>query len=209
MNTVYLFLITAIIALLNAALASAQNSAGEYNKFEGSVGFSHQRAGETSGFNDSAGLNGFDVSVTRNVTRYVGIKGAFSGAYRSDDFAIPGIAPGSVLRFKIKTSIYTYMGGVQIKDNAKEKKLKPFFHALAGGGTLIQKLTGDCPADVAALCPGYSYSTAGFSAAIGGGLDVRVSKRVSVRVIQADYNPVFLDGGRVNNFRLGVGFVFH
>jgi hypothetical protein len=209
MNTVYLFLIAALMALLNVSFALSQNTAGEYDKLEGSVGFSHQRAGDTSGFDDSPGFNGFDASVTKNLTRYFGIKGAFSGAYRSDGFSVPGILPGSIRRFAIKTSIYTYLGGIQIKDNTKTKRLKPFFHALAGGGTLTQKLTGDCPNDVASICAGYSYSTTGFAAAVGGGLDIRVSKRISIRAVQADYNPIFIDGETLNNFRVGVGIVFH
>ncbi len=209
MNTVYLFLIAALIAVLNVSFGYSQNTAGDYDKIEGSVGFSHQRVGDTSGFDDSAAFNGFDASVTKNFTRYFGIKGAVSGAYRSDDFALAGIFPGSVNRFTIKTSIYTYMGGIQIKDNRKTKRLKPFFHALAGGATLRQKLTGDCPNDVAVICTGYSYSNTSFAAAVGGGLDIRASKRISIRVVQADYNPIFADGETLNNFRIGVGIVFH
>jgi opacity protein-like surface antigen len=202
MKIVFMFL----IAALNVSFALAQD---EYHKAEGGVNFLHQRISGTGGLNDSVNLNGFDVSVTKNITRLVGIKGAFSGGFKKDDFSIPGFAPNTVLNFSFKTSVYTYMGGIQIKDNTKEKRFKPFFHALAGGATFRQTLSGDCPSDVQAACSDFSFTSTGFSAAVGAGLDVRATKRLSVRVVQADYNPIFVNDSTLNNFRIGVGFVFH
>ena len=46
-----------------------------------------------------------------------------------------------------------------------------------------------------------------FAMALGGGLDVRVSKRIDLRIIQADYAPTFFGSGRQNNIRLSVGIV--
>ncbi|MGI8555914.1 MAG: hypothetical protein ACR2LT_06115 [Pyrinomonadaceae bacterium] len=47
----------------------------------------------------------------------------------------------------------------------------------------------------------------------GGGLDIRVSRRIDVRVIQFDYNPVRVTNGGESawshNLRIGVGIVFH
>lgn len=53
----------------------------------------------------------------------------------------------------------------------------------------------------------------------GAGIDVKVSKRVDIRIIQFDYNPIFfreqdfddftLAGRTQNNFRIGVGIVIH
>jgi len=52
--------------------------------------------------------------------------------------------------------------------------------------------------------------------AIGGGLDVRVSERVDLRVFQVDYNPIFLSSGNelgfgnsgADNVRFSFGVVF-
>ncbi len=71
------------------------------------------------------------------------------------------------------------------------------------------------------------FEDSGFAAAIGGGLDIHLSKRVDVRAIQVDYNPMrfdFTDFGAVgipgtptplgepkrtlHNFRIGIGIVF-
>jgi opacity protein-like surface antigen len=72
------------------------------------------------------------------------------------------------------------------------------------------------------------FDDAGFTAAIGGGLDIRLSDRVAIRAIQVDYNPMkfdFSDFGTtgipgtptftgdqkrtLHNFRIGIGIVFH
>jgi opacity protein-like surface antigen len=202
MKIVFMFL----IAALNVSIAFAQD---EYHKIEGGVNFLHQRISDTGGFDDSVALNGFDVSLTKSLTRLVGIKGAFSGGFKKDDFSIPGFAPNTTLNFSFKTSVYTYMAGIQVKDNTKEKRFKPFFHALAGGATFRQTLSGDCPSDVQAACSDFSFSSTGFSAAVGGGLDVRATRRLSIRVVQADYNPIFVNDTTLSNFRIGVGLVFH
>jgi opacity protein-like surface antigen len=205
MKFLYLFFIIVIIAM-NAVFILGQNAGEEFNKTEFGAGYSRQQA-DSAGINSDSGFNGFDVSVTRNFTRYFGIKGDFSGAYKGGNFTVSGI--GSAIQFKVNSSIYNYLGGVQFKDNKSSKGLKPFFHALAGGATLRQKVDDVCLNDVTSLCPSYDFSSTKFAAAFGGGLDVRVSNRISVRVIQADYNPIFVDGGVSNNFRIGAGIVFH
>ena len=52
--------------------------------------------------------------------------------------------------------------------------------------------------------------------AIGGGVDVKVSKRVDIRLIQVDFNPTYLKdtddfeiGGVQKNWRFGFGIVIH
>jgi hypothetical protein len=47
-----------------------------------------------------------------------------------------------------------------------------------------------------------------FAMVFGGGIDIRASKHISVRAIQADYNPTFFGQGRQDNFRLSFGVVF-
>jgi len=43
---------------------------------------------------------------------------------------------------------------------------------------------------------------------LGGGLDLRISKRIAVRLIQVDYTPTFFGSGRQDNFRISAGIVF-
>jgi hypothetical protein len=47
-----------------------------------------------------------------------------------------------------------------------------------------------------------------FAMALGGGVDLRVGKRIDLRLIQFDYTPTFFGSGRQNNFRISTGVVF-
>ncbi len=99
---------------------------------------------------------------------------------------------------KDDTRLNQFLGGLQFKDNKmNDRRVKPFAHVLAGLANT--RFTGDSSND--------------FAMVIGAGIDVKVSKRVDIRLIQADYNPVFVrDSGysnTSNNFRLGVGIVIH
>ena len=53
-----------------------------------------------------------------------------------------------------------------------------------------------------------SESETGLAGAFGGGLDIKVSERVDLRLVQFDYNPVRLDGSTLHNFRIGIGLNF-
>jgi hypothetical protein len=88
------------IILACASIAAAQS---DYKKFEFFGGFSHNRVDTGLGdeepaladvINEREGFNGFEVSATGNFTRYLGLKGDFSGHFKNKTFGIPGL-PGS------------------------------------------------------------------------------------------------------------------
>jgi opacity protein-like surface antigen len=105
---------------------------------------------------------------------------------------------------------------VQIKDNSKEgSRFRPFGHALAGVAVGKSKIdnsffsSGFCQ-QTGVDCRGdFSDSETGFAAAIGGGIDIKATERFSIRAIQVDYNPTRFNGSTQNNFRFGLGVVFH
>jgi hypothetical protein len=201
MKVLKLSMLAVLCALLN--ISAIAQSSDEYNKMEGSAGYSHQWIDSDDAY------KGFEVSATRNFTRYLGVKGSFSGAYKTFDPVTVTVFPAPPITFRIKESVYQYMGGIQVKDNRKEgSRFRPFAHALAGGATFRQKVSGTCPTP-SSVCSGINNSDSGFAGAFGGGLDIKVNKRFSVRAIQADYNPFWFNGGAVHNFRLGVGIVIH
>ena len=184
---------------------------GEYNKNEFFVGYSNQQVD----FGDRVNFNGFEASYTRNVSRYFGIKGDVSGAYRNRDFNIselPGTTGAFTFRAESKSSIYNFLGGVQVKDNASTARLKPFAHALVGVAVNRQKnrlscTSGNCPSFIVNSSTN-AFTESGLAGAFGGGLDIKINNRIDLRAIQADYNPTRIDGRTANSFRFGIGLVF-
>ena len=213
--------VTILVGLLWASAAMAQ----DYRKFELFAGYSHNRVdvGPVEDFDPSddiefndifderEGFNGFNASVVGNFSRYIGAK--FDYSYHQKSFSF---GPDNTT-----VRLHNILGGIQIKDNSNEGRFKPFAHALVG--------VGRTSADLSEFDNSLEdFDDAGFAAAIGGGLDVRVSRKIDVRVFQFDYNPMrfdFTDFGAsgivgtptfqgnlkrtLHNFRIGIGIVFH
>jgi Outer membrane protein beta-barrel domain len=209
-----------ILSLACCATVSVAQTSSDHYKFEVSSGFSHNRVDTGIGDDDPdirdviderTGFNGFNVAATGNVTRYVGIKFEFSAHFNSKDFPING---GSL---ETESRLYTFVGGVQLKDNSRQDVAKPFGHALFGvaRGTVnacLRGFTNDIPPcgnEPRPPGPRPFFEETGFTAVIGGGLDLRVSEHFSVRTFQLDYNPTRLGDETQHNFRVGAGLVFH
>ncbi len=187
----------------------------DYNKGEFFVGFSHGQVdtGIDSGdsvnsfLRDRVGFNGFETSGVYNVNRYVGIKGDVSGVYNSTRFTFPVGAQSVTV--DTKNSLYNFLGGLQIKDNASDGRVKPFAHALIGAGhgrTKVNNLT--CTSTPTFDCGDVTdVSDTGLAGAFGGGIDVRINDRVDFRAIQVDYNPIKFENSTDHNLRFSIGFV--
>jgi opacity protein-like surface antigen len=205
-------LMAAFIIACTAPFTFAQTASGDINKVDVGVLFSHDRV--DTGFddpsqnfiNDREGFNGVNAFVKGNVSRYVGIVGDYSFHRKSFNDSI------GTTNLNVDVDLHTLMGGVEFKDNNKETKVKPFGRVLAGfqharantnvnDTVCIQVIGAPCPAD-------FNESDNGFSAAIGGGVDFRVSPRFDIRAIQFEYNPTRFSGDTQHNFRIGLGVIF-
>ena len=169
-------------------------------------------------------FNGFDGSLTYNVSRYVGIKGDVTGHFRTASYVDNFTPPGVTQTISNRERLYNFLGGVQIKNNSKTARLKPFAHALGGVAryTNRQQQTID-------LFPAFNFviedQLTSLALKFGGGLDLRMGKRLDIRVIEFDYNPVFagdrkpksisgpftvaFTGRTAHNYSFGVGIVIH
>lgn len=192
------------LALFIACSAPAALAQDDYDKVNVFVGFSHNRV--DTGITDDdpdiddivderEGFNGVNGSVTGNITRYVGLKGDYSFHTKTfSDTAFPGV--------EVRSNLHNFLGGVQFRDNAKETKVKPFAHVLAGAAHATFDVRGlPTPLD-------FDDSETGFAMAVGGGLDFRLNDRIDIRAVQFDYNPTRLASETQHNFRIGVGVVF-
>jgi opacity protein-like surface antigen len=210
------------MSLLCATIGLAQvTPVSDYKKSEVFIGYSNNQVDsgidvEDSNdfeefFDERESFHGFNVSGVYNVNRYFGVKGDVSGTYNNKDFTIP-VTTGSTTRnvsFKTNNSLYNFLGGVQVKDNASEGRLKPFGYALVGAGHARTKFKDvNCPTGVDCSFFDEDESETGLAGAFGGGLDIRVNDKIDFRAIKVDYNPIRLDSGTQHNVRFGIGIVF-
>jgi len=141
--------------------------------------------------------NGVNFEYTRNITKHIGITGDASAHFHRDTRS------AGAGTFTSKRDQYFLLGGVQFKAG-NGQRVQPFAHALFGA-SLFRGFTSD-------IRPSgnvYTFDDAtSLALAFGGGLDVRVNKRIDLRLIQADYTPTFFGSGRQNNFRISVGIIF-
>ena len=214
-----------------APLAFAQgssNSTGQYPKVEYFVGpsasgdFDKERSlvannqKVSSFFNDQAGgPAGLEASVIGNLNKYVGIKGDFSIYFNNRQIkggtftsCVGTACTTSIQDFKVNSRAAYFMAGPEIKGR-NHTRFTPFAHALFG---LVNSRSEFSTSGTLNLSD--QSSDTGFTMAFGGGLDVRASKRISIRAMM-DYNPTFLKGSdissreRQDHVRLSLGVIFH
>lgn len=135
---------------------------------------------------DRLNLHGWNAAVSGYFNNNFGITADFSGAYGSPD----------ILGIGVDTSAHTYMFGPTVR--FPSERVTPYVHALFGGAK----------AKITVL--GIEASESGFSMAFGGGIDVKATEHVAVRVGQFDYMYSKLGDAAdaQNNFRYSAGIVF-
>ncbi|HEY6186313.1 MAG TPA: outer membrane beta-barrel protein [Pyrinomonadaceae bacterium] len=218
------------------ARATAAAQSDEYKKWEFFGGYSAMQfdtlAGDTSNtaVDEVLGgrntLRGFNASITRNFTKYFGVKFDYSLHLREDNFSRPA-GSGTV-----DSTVQNFLGGIQVKNNSEDGPwFKPFGHALFGMAN--QKIDVDSPQLPAVFgVSDLHVNETSFAMAFGGGVDIRLNKRFDVRAVQIDWNiinrgdqqtgivlvptpfqtvgsPFIIGGTRQDNLRLSVGIVIH
>jgi hypothetical protein len=201
--------------LVFAISAHGQN---DYSRGEFFAGFSHGQVDRSTGFfntqNNFAQIgpskfNGFNVSGVYNVAKFVGIKADVSGTYNRANFSgnVGTVLVPANLVSSSKNSLYNFLGGVQIKNNASTRRIKPFAHMLVGVGHARTETNATCTQVCAQVVLPKSRQDTGLAGAIGGGFDVKLTDRVDIRAIQIDYNPVKAGNSILHNVRFGIGVV--
>jgi opacity protein-like surface antigen len=224
----YLPIALAVVCLCASSAVAQSTGSAPYPKFEIFAGYSingYFKNDEAPGplnnrpvaslFSDDAGgPKGFEASIARNLNRYLGIKGDFSMYFDSGPgkgtFTIcsDSSCTTSSQDFHVSKRAFYFMAGPEIKWRNKTR-VTPYAHALFG----VARSTAEFSTASSVLTRTDSDTRVGFAAAFGGGLDIRLSKRFSIRSMM-DYTAAFLgeaDGrasGRQNHVRISVGIVF-
>ena len=132
--------------------------------------------------------NGWNAGFAYSFSRWVGLKADFGGAYATDNTS-------SAQPFSVRN--YTYTFG-PVFSAGRDKRFTPFGEALFGG--YHETLAG------------YANSYSAFAMLAGGGVDLKVARQLSLRVVQVDWlytrppsAAVFL---KANSVRIAAGVVF-
>ena len=209
-----------VLLLGSALLVSAQSpNPDEHPKFEFFAGYS--ALGETGSrvinLAPNAGVEGdfegqgFETSIIRNFSKRFGIKGYFSAHFNNESSRGPVSACSPVCTtvtqdFQLKTRVYNFLAGPEFKAR-NSTRFTPFVHALGGFAHTSATFTTPGPTHILFL----RRRDTSFAMALGGGLDIRASKRVGFRALM-DYNPVFVNDsttGTRDFVRLSLGVLFH
>ena len=139
---------------------------------------------------ERASLNGWNVTATVNLFRWVGIDADFGGDYGK---AMAVNTHYVLVNYARDFNIGMYLFGPRFSYR-ENRRLTLFCHALFGKVVL-------------ARLPIANTSKSSFCQAYGGGLDINLAKHVAIRAMQADYVRSSLSSKGENNFRLCTGLV--
>ncbi|HUZ47129.1 MAG TPA: hypothetical protein VMW54_10885 [Terriglobia bacterium] len=138
-------------------------------------------------FGNNFPLNGWQASVTENATDWLGLTQEFGGFYGTKRLQ------GLDNHFRM----FSILSGPQLS-YPHLKGVTPFAHALFGYDQTKISLPGT----------NLSATSSSYAMALGGGMDVKVSRHMAVRLFQADYYLTRDFGSTQNNLRFSAGLVF-
>jgi len=201
----------ALAAIAVPASLMAQTTAKEKKDFPKSelfVGYSYLRAVPTlADGNRLVTLNGGTASLAYNFNRYFGLVTDFTG-YADSELRLsgPGASPTRIAGSG--GSAYTFLFGPRLSYRAHDR-FTPFVQVLGGGAYATAVTLNNCTVACTPL-----PEQGSFAMTAGGGLDIKLTKHVALRAVQAEYLMTrFADvstsvRGTQNDMRLSAGIVF-
>ncbi len=170
--------ITLLLAILTLGSLLA-TAQQSASKFDVFGGYSYFN-GSTSGVTSRYSLNGWNGQATYNFTPWLGATADFGGYYGSP--------------FSLSAHDTSFLFGPTV--SLRTAHFTPYVHALFGVDNAKVSLLGG------------SVSDTGFAMAVGGGLDIPVKGRLSVRAAQVDWLRETHFSAAQNNLRISTGLVF-
>jgi hypothetical protein len=198
----YKFFILLFVFLLPIAMVS-QDEASKATVFGG---YSYLRNGGNSS-------NGWDGQATFNFNRYLGITADIGGNYRTPASVslLPGVSAST------NQTLYTFLFGPTVTANFGKSSV--FGHALFGAARASSGAGISIPI-IGGVSTSLTNATA-FAMGFGGGVDIGVTRHLSIRALQVDYIHTRFNsldalstglssstGGGQNTFRYSGGIVF-
>jgi len=158
--------------------------------------------------------HGVVLAVLRNFNQRLGIKGEFSTHFQGETFRVlvctqtPCVPVAQTSN--LNPRLYSFLGGPEVRLGNRSWRIAPFTHALAG----VAHASATFKTSGGVLNFSQTTTETGLAMALGGGVDVRVARRFSLRTA-VDFNPKWVgrdDAGArqvQKGLRLVVGALFH
>jgi opacity protein-like surface antigen len=173
-------------------------------------------------FCDRSDFHGFNLGAKYNLSPTLGIRTDFS-AYENKDRTVDSFGTGADAHTdtnSIRERTYVLVTGLEARRDFGS--WRPYVHALAG----VARQTSE---DVQTSTGPFDFvihdRTTSLALKIGGGIDVRLSPRFDLRIIEVDYQPIFakdrntpvsdnffeqrVKGKTAQNVTLSAGIVWH
>jgi hypothetical protein len=154
------------------------------------------------------GLNGGSASLAFNLNRYVGLVADFGG-YDDSQVQLTGSGANQPLVVDANGTAYTYLFGPRLSFR-NSTRFTPFAQALFGGVHATTVTVSNCGSSCIAL-----PEQDAFAMTAGGGLDIGLTRHISLRAVQAEYMmtrfaavPSGTSSTSQNDLRLSTGLVF-
>lgn len=184
------------LVIASLLLFSVALQAQDFSKVELFGGYQILRASQDD---YSKMLSGWRASVAGNINKYFGIEGVLSGGY-GDLYDIDGEPDDPDIDVNARVHNYSYLFGPRF--TARSKVVTGFAHFLLGAShTSVSAAASD---------PNASLSANGFAWAVGGGLDLNVSKHLAIRPAQFDFGQMRTGAdfaGTLNSITYSAGLV--
>jgi opacity protein-like surface antigen len=210
-----------LLVLLAVAIYALPALAQDVPKAELFLGYDYVRFVPALAGNPSFNMNGGGGAVTYNLNKVVGLKAEFGGVGAGNITVCASTGLNCVTQ---SANFFTYLFGPQLAFR-NSSRVTPFAHLLFGGAFSNVYANLEAKGTVSTGPTTADFGKHAFALAVGGGLDVRASKSVTIRLGQFDYFMTRFSGRELitagtgaagaldisnqSNFRYMAGIVFH
>jgi outer membrane protein OmpA-like peptidoglycan-associated protein len=189
-----------VLLILSAVLVfGLAASAQEVPKAEVFMGYEYIRFAPALSGNPNFNMHGGGGAVTYNFSKYFGLKAEFTGAGGGDLKQCASTGLNCVTR---SANFFTYLFGPQAAIRS-QSKLTPFAHLLFGGAYSNAYANLQQAGTVSTTPTVADFGKHAFAMAVGGGLDLKASKSIAIRLGQFDYFMTRFSGRALNTSGTG------
>ena len=225
--------VTTAVCFALFASAAAYSQANSESRVETFIGYTNlQSEGlpnrNTPGFVFDNGFfrsrstqHGVNLAVSGFATNWFSLTGDVSFARQNETSGNINGGTDSA-----RTDTYYFLGGPTWKLRSASR-LEPFARVMAGAAHTRYRVATSTSVGGGTATTSFKAGSTDFSAAVGGGFDIRLGGRAKLRALQVDYAPIFLrdrtvdvlgsagaiqpttlEGQRQDNFRFSFGVTF-